>query len=26
MQDKYLPNALEQAARDHWAKPLWNGR
>ena len=26
MQDKYLPNALEQAARDHWAQPLWNGR
>jgi len=26
MQDKYLPNALEQAAREHWAKPLWNGR
>ena len=26
MQDKYLPTALEQAARDHWAQPLWNGR
>ena len=26
MQDKYLPNALEQAAREHWSKPLWNGR
>ena len=26
MQDKYLPNAIEQAARAHWAQPLWNGR
>ncbi len=25
MQDKYLPADVEQAARAHWAKPLWNG-
>jgi len=25
MQDKYQHTAIEQAARDHWAKPLWNG-
>ena len=26
MQDKYQHQALEQAAQDHWAQPLWNGR
>ncbi len=25
MQDKYQHTAIEQAARDHWAQPLWNG-
>ena len=25
MQDKYQHIAIEQAARDHWAQPLWNG-
>ena len=25
MQDKYQHSAIEQAARDHWAQPLWNG-
>ena len=25
MQDKYQHTAIEQAARNHWAKPLWNG-
>jgi leucyl-tRNA synthetase len=25
MQDKYLPADVEQAARAHWAQPLWNG-
>ena len=25
MQDKYQHTAIEQAARSHWAQPLWNG-
>ena len=25
MQDKYQHTAIEQAARNHWAQPLWNG-
>ncbi len=25
MQDKYQHSAIEQAARSHWAQPLWNG-
>ena len=25
MQDKYQHTAIEQAAREHWAQPLWNG-
>ena len=25
MHDKYQPSAIEQAARAHWAQPLWNG-
>ena len=25
MHDKYQPSATEQAARAHWAQPLWSG-
>jgi leucyl-tRNA synthetase len=25
MHDKYQPSAIEQAARAHWAQPLWSG-
>jgi len=25
MQEKYQHTAIEQAARNHWAQPLWNG-